>query len=405
MLNKVALSVVLLIGSIFFTSNERALAQPTLKEKNRIKNFGKSLEKYNKKGNGDSKNKEKKSEAANEETIRVETNLVVSDVLVLNQKGNAILGLKKSDFVITEDGAAQEVELFSFGENATVPRSIVLIIDYSGSMIPYIKTSVEAAKILADKLSPQDRMAIVTADVKLLVDFTNDKALLKENLDSLLKKASPMQRGRTSQYTALLAALNELFDEEDIRPIVIFQSDGDELSLLKPMWKSRWSHLFIEREFSFSDVKSTVEKSRATIYSIIPGLRFLGLSKEEQLARAEITIENMSRKQFNENDKKFITDFAKKHSIIEREERIATQSAMFEVADLSGGHTDYLEKPEDAEIVYSTILKVIDNRYVIGYYSTNQEQDGKQRKIKIEVRGHPEYIILGRKTYFAAQKE
>ncbi len=43
----------------------------------------------------------------------------------------------------------------------------------------------------------------------------------------------------------------------------------------------------------------------------------------------------------------------------------------------------------------------MNNRYVIGYYPTNKTHDGKRRTIKIEVRGHPEFVVWGRKVYFA----
>lgn len=67
-----------------FISNECVSAQPTLKEQNRIKDFGKSLKKYGKKSVADSKNNEK-NPVADEELIRVKTDLVVNDILVVNQ--------------------------------------------------------------------------------------------------------------------------------------------------------------------------------------------------------------------------------------------------------------------------------------------------------------------------------
>jgi hypothetical protein len=76
---------------------------------------------------------------------------------------------------------------------------------------------------------------------------------------------------------------------------------------------------------------------------------------------------------------------------------------MFRVAELSGGNAGFIEKPEDAESIYADIFTVIKNRYVIGYYPTNQEQDGKRRELKIEVRNHPEYFVTGRKAYIAAE--
>jgi len=60
-------------------------------------------------------------------------------------------------------------------------------------------------------------MAIVTDDVALLVDFTRDKTKLKQALDSLVKKSEARQFGRSSQFSALMATVREMFTEEDIR--------------------------------------------------------------------------------------------------------------------------------------------------------------------------------------------
>jgi hypothetical protein len=101
----------------------------------------------------------------------------------------------------------------------------VLVIDYSGSQFPYIKNSVDAAAVLVDKLGPRDRMAIVTDDVEMLVDFTNDKRELKKKLNTLLEKSkgndgflgvggTRQQFGKSAQYSALMATLKEAFDEK-----------------------------------------------------------------------------------------------------------------------------------------------------------------------------------------------
>ena len=77
------------------------------------------------------------------------------------------------------------------------------------------------------------------------------------------------------------------------------------------------------------------------------------------------------------------------------------QSALAEVASLTGGWTEFLEKASQADEIYSRIFSDINQRYIVGYYPTNKEFDGKRRKIKIEVRGHPDYQISGRKSYYA----
>jgi outer membrane lipoprotein-sorting protein len=166
-------------------SSARLLSSPVSERSDidqppRLKEFGSSL-KANTKAKADKKKKRSKDDE--DDIVRVDTDLVVCDVLVLDKQGKWITGLGKDDFVVKEDEQPQEVGTFSLGDAKMIRRSIVLIIDYSGSQLPYIKTSIEAAKTLVDKLNPTDRVAIVTDDVELLVDFTSDKALLKSRLN------------------------------------------------------------------------------------------------------------------------------------------------------------------------------------------------------------------------------
>jgi hypothetical protein len=77
------------------------------------------------------------------DVIRTETSLVAWDVLVLDQKGNNIDGLTAADFVVVEDNQPQNVRHFFLGDNQSVPRSIVLIIDYSASQFRYLRNSID----------------------------------------------------------------------------------------------------------------------------------------------------------------------------------------------------------------------------------------------------------------------
>ncbi len=409
---KLYLVIVLLLTLISLSFGQKPSALPTPKpststEQIRTKNFGSSLKKYEKKKRRDSQDK-KKSVEPDEDEIYIETDLVVSDVLVTDQKGNIISDLKKDDFVVKEDGTPQTIEVFSRGESATVPRSIVLILDCGLPQGPYLKKSIEATKTLVDKLASNDKMAIATADLKLRLDFTQDKTLLKKTLDSL-------EAGwwRNIEFDTLLAVLDEKFKEENRQRIIIFQGDGTEIIWLKPdeehpypvsystLERSglKYTGLKSIRKFGFSEVREAIEKSRATIYSVIPGIKFLGLSKEEQLARAKISVTETNRF-YGWNKEKDLPTIIKYYQYAEAETKTAGQTAMFKIAELSGGNAGFIEKPEDTENIYAEIFTVIKNRYVIGYYPTNQKRDGKRREIKIEVRDHPEYIVTGRKAYF-----
>jgi hypothetical protein len=72
-----------------------------------------------------------------------------------------------------------------------------------------------------------------------------------------------------------------------------------------------------------------------------------------------------------------------------------------ELGKVTGGGIDFLEEPSQAADIYSKIFSDINRRYVIGYYPSNQAHDARRRrKVVVKVRGHPEYEVWGRKSYF-----
>jgi len=390
-------------GSIQVPLPELALP-PVSTETPKLKRFGQSLRMTEAQID---QLRRKRSSSSDEDVIRVDTDLVVSEVLVVDSKGSPITGLTAKDFLVKEDGKVQEVSSFSLGDASVVPRSIVLILDYSASELPYIETSVEAAKMLVDKLNPKDRMAIVSDDVKLLVDFTSNKDLLKTTLDLLRSRALSGKVGRSAQYDALIVTLRELFSEEDLRPIVIFQTDGDQLGLLKGVDWANPDPYYMPKSFGLADLKKASEKARATIYSIIPAVKFVGFPEDEQVKRAELDWENR-QKMFARLRVRGIPNSKKppdERLKIYASQWFRRQLALDDVATYSGGWADYLEQPEQANDVYARVLSDINKRYVIGYYPTNKAKDGKRRTVMIEVRDHPEYVVTGRKAYFAPQPE
>jgi len=357
--------------------------------------------------------RDKREGESSKDLVRIETRLVVSNVLVLDQKGLAVEGLTQDDFIVTEDGQPQQISHFALGDDVRVERSIVLIIDYSSSLAPYIDLSVAAAKNLVDQLGPKDRMAIVTDDVELLVAFTRDKSQLKEALNSLAEKVKSNQFGKSAQFSALLASLGELFSVEDIRPIVIFQTDGDQIGFMQPIdaylaQNPRAREKIVQ--FSLNDVNSVVEKSpRTTIYTVLPGFRLIGLPLSEQAKRADIIVQNdvltAHRRALKSNPNLPPPppwSPRPQDSASNAANRLKMQQAAAGVAEISGGKTFFLEQPEQAGDIYSQILSDVNRRYVIGYYPTNKTSDAKRRKVVIEVRDHPEYTVEGRRSYIAA---
>jgi len=427
--NRVLLAVVLLAAFLSCS----AFAQSKDSEKPKLRDFGSSLKRLT----WDPKlNASVEIEGADGEVkrsveaamIRVETALVAADYLVVDKSGMLVLGLQQNAFVLTEDGAPQQVGMFSLGNSGAIKRSIVLIMDYSGSLFQYVNTSVEAAKNLVDQLGSKDRMAIVTDAIELLADFTRDKTELKSKLDSLKLKAQDdaarigWGSGHSLQLSALLAVLKEAFDAEDEQPIVIFQTDGDEMAILQPLGDNPPPALKkIARPFSRSDVYAAVLKSRATIYTVMPGSRILGLPPDKQIERIKareaadiqsglVFLEKLLGKNGNtaaRKQEKGLQSAKIPQSILESKRAILLQqqSALATLSIASGGWMEFLEDPSQASAIYSRIFSDISHRYIVGYYPANKEHDGKRRKISIDVKGHPEYTILGRRDYYAPGPE
>lgn len=427
-------------------------AQSPEDKRPKLKDFGTSVKRLKwdpeKKKAVDTKPLEQTSTPSDEDVVRIETTLVTSDFLVVDGQGTLVENLKAEDFIVSEDGQPQQIAHSARGDNASVGRSIVLILDYSRSQYPFLRRSINAAKLMVEKLAPLDLMAIVTDDVELLVDFTNDKGKLKAALDSIFQRTevktvvyrredtTPRSRvplksrfGKSDQYSALLATLKEAFRPEDLRPIIVFQTDGDEAFFLRdsalritappdmqPNFKphaeksaeeSTQRLINEKREFGLVDIYDAAERSRATIYTIVPGLQMMDRKPDEQLAQMKKLVEQIDEGMSRDVRAKVIAHrehlgtFTDANLMAEAKSRALIQGALAGVAERAGGWTEFLERPEQAEGIYGRIMADINRRYIVGYYPTNKERDGTRRTIKIEIKGHPEYHILGRNSYFA----
>lgn len=342
--------------------------------------------------------------------LKLKTLLVVFDLLVTDPAtSRTVPNLAKEDFMLVEEGQPQEISVFTRGDDANLPRSIVLIIDYSGSQFAYLETSIEAAKMLVSSLGPSDEMAIVTDDVKLLVDYTSDKAKLVKALDSILARARKgKELGDSLQFTAIFAALRELVDRDQTRPIIIFQTDGDEAPALHDQPEAeRFAFLHKKetlRGYGLEDIYDAVRRSRATVYAVIPGDRLVGIPQEQIYERGREVLQKRSRAwnlQWNRSEHSWRSRFSDYQVKLFTDIFVKGQEAVTRVAELGGGWTEFLERPEQAGEIYSAILADINERYVLGFYPSNAEWNGSLRNVRIEVRGHPEFKIHGRTNYYA----
>ena len=113
--------------------------------------------------------------------LRVAVNLVMVDATVKTKAGQILGDLKKEDFELREDGAAQKVDIFSRDE---LPLNVALVLDLSDSIEPFLGPLRDAANTALAALKPDDEVALFTfsTEAQLRVPFTRDKSEIAKEI-------------------------------------------------------------------------------------------------------------------------------------------------------------------------------------------------------------------------------
>ena len=152
-------------------------------------------------------------------SFRADSNLVVIPVSVTDTVNRFVLGLRKDDFKLFDNGVEEPIAHFS-GED--VPLSIGIAFDISGSMDFKLRASREAAATMLKTMSPDDEAFLMEFNDKasLAVGFTSKTQEIK---DALLKIQAS---GLTALLDAVKFALNEMKSAKNARKAIVIVSDG-----------------------------------------------------------------------------------------------------------------------------------------------------------------------------------
>lgn len=129
--------------------------------------------------------------AAQDDIIRVDTDLITFEVTASDENGNLVRGLSADDFRIMVDGVERRVDFFQpVGDKAhSRPLVVVFALDVSGSMTKDEITRLsDSVRYFAGKLSPGDSYFAVLAfamEIKTIRSFTNRPDKLRDSLDKL----------------------------------------------------------------------------------------------------------------------------------------------------------------------------------------------------------------------------
>lgn len=158
--------------------------------------------------------------AANAQTdpITVETDLVVMNVSVTNKNGDFVKGLSKDDFVITDNGARQNIELFSADDSA-LSMGIVYDMHQADSQAANV---LDALKRFTGRLAPRDDFFVMVFNERgsVTADFVPDMEQVRRHL-SEPEKGTP-----SSLYDAIIEAGGRTRRLRNAKRYLVVFSDG-----------------------------------------------------------------------------------------------------------------------------------------------------------------------------------
>ncbi len=180
-----------------------------------------------------------------EDTIRIDTNLVTIPVIVSDRSDIYVPDMRQGEFEIFEDGVRQEISFFATTKE---PFHVVLMIDTSASTQEKLGSIQRAAKAFVDQLQAADKVKVIQFDDRVddLCKFTNDRAELGRVIDGTRSGEG------TKLYDAVTLGLNHLRRIKGRKAIVLFTDGVD--------WHSDYSR--------FEQNTEAVEESEVIVYPI-----------------------------------------------------------------------------------------------------------------------------------------
>jgi Ca-activated chloride channel family protein len=157
---------------------------------------------------------------AQQATFRSDTRIVPVLATVHDASGRLVPDLHEEDFTILDNGRRQQIVVF---ENSVQPVTIVVMLDFSGSMAASLGLLKQAAGQFIGRLLPGDKAQVGAFSDRIMFSgaFTDDR-------DRLTRALEDLQSGNpTALYDAIDASIDKLLGLEGRRVVLVF-TDGDD---------------------------------------------------------------------------------------------------------------------------------------------------------------------------------
>jgi VWFA-related protein len=294
-----------------------------------------------------------RAQAQEQQAIKVGTGLVNLYATVRDSHKAMVANLEQTDFRVYEDNQEQKVAFFS--RESSLPLTIGILMDTSGSEAPMIGAIQQGASQFLNRVMQKNKdEAMVISfdlDVSMLSDWSSDLSALNKAIHSARINtggASGMvtpgpfptsgNKG-TNFYDAVYLACHDKMSTEAGRKTLVILTDAEDNG----------------SKMKLDDAIEAAQKADTVIHILV----------------------------------------------------VYDQSADFggarKLAEETGGRAIDVRNEKELVKAFDEISQELRSEYQIGYYPTNSKHDGTFRKIKMEIT-KPGMKALVRKGYFATQE-
>jgi Ca-activated chloride channel family protein len=302
---------------------------------------------------------------ADEDTIKVETDLVTIPVRVTTRGQKPLTDLKQSEFRIFENGEQQKVAYFS---NIDQPFTVALLLDMSYSTVFKLNEIQAAALLFVSQLRENDKVTVIAFDQKprVLCQPTSNRKVLK-----LAIEGAKVGSG-TSLYDALDLAINKQFAGITGRKAIVLLSDGVDT---------------FSGKSSAKDIIGMIQEEDLLFYP----LRYDTFDDVRDNRRKDAEV------RYDEDDRPYI--YERPPGKGEREIDYAEAREFLEtIAERSGGRTFKVSSTTNLTAAFARIADELRKTYSLGYYPTEERRPGAEYTLKVRIY-RPNLIIRTRESY------
>jgi VWFA-related protein len=270
-----------------------------------------------------------------EYSISVEAPLVNVDVVVTDQDGDILTGLKKPNFRVLDDGAPQTITNFAPTE---APLTIVMLVEFSRIGYGFFAyTAKYWSYDFLHHLNNEDWVALVTFDLKsrVDVDFTQNKMEVQDAIAHLYFPSFT----EANLWDALLDTLDRLKGIKGKKSILVVGTGLDTFS-----------------KHTYDQALKEIKQTDVTIFCV-------GVTQQiVEYLDARNALGSSARMDF-----------------------LQANNQLSSIARMTGGYAWFPRFDGEISGIFNQVAAFLRNQYTLGYSPSHGLNDGKFHKIKVEV--------------------